>query len=107
MAEAAYDVRTIEIAEGAEDLHPERLVAFVELGLEKIDQHVPLAWMQRVLPKLNDGPGRGVGWLCHGWPCEQRKKGENEGDANRVSHTDPRTVTSPGPILRLGAVLSP
>jgi hypothetical protein len=48
-------IRTIEIAKLAEDRHPCRLLPFDEFPLEKLDQHVPLSRVQRVLAKLDDG----------------------------------------------------
>ena len=36
------------------ELHPERFLRFDKFPVEQIDQHIPLPWMQRVLPQFND-----------------------------------------------------
>jgi hypothetical protein len=38
----------------SDDLHPERFLRFDKFPVEKIDQHIPLSRMQRVLPQLNE-----------------------------------------------------
>src|SRR6267142_6830668 len=44
----------VQVPELADDLHPERLLRFDKFPVEKIDQHIPLPRIQRVLPQLND-----------------------------------------------------
>jgi hypothetical protein len=50
-------VGLIEVAELADDLHPDGFLTLDEFGLEQIDQHIPLARMERVLPEFDDGQG--------------------------------------------------
>ena len=44
----------IQVPELTDDLHPERFLRFDKFPVEQIDQHIPLPWMHRVLPQLND-----------------------------------------------------
>src|SRR5207302_3008269 len=44
----------IQVPELTDDLHPERFLRFDKFPVEQIDQHIPLPWMQRVLPQLNN-----------------------------------------------------
>jgi hypothetical protein len=37
----------------ADHRHPEGLLALDELAIEEFDQHIALAWMERVLAKLD------------------------------------------------------
>src|SRR5438552_18611303 len=44
----------IQVSELTDDLHPQRFLRFDKFPVEQIDQYIPLPWMQRVLPQLND-----------------------------------------------------
>jgi hypothetical protein len=48
-------VSIIEIAELADDLHPDSLLRLDEFPVEEIDQYVPFSGVQSVLSELNDG----------------------------------------------------
>jgi hypothetical protein len=48
-------VRIIEIAELADDFHPDSLLRLHEFPIEQIDQYVPFSGVQSVLSELNDG----------------------------------------------------
>src|SRR4051812_35430610 len=54
-------VRPIKIAKRADELDADGFLRFDELALEKLDQHVALARVQRVLAKLEHG---GLHRLC-------------------------------------------
>jgi hypothetical protein len=46
-------VRAIEVPELPEQLHADRLLRFDQGPVEELDQHLPLARVQRVLAKLD------------------------------------------------------
>jgi hypothetical protein len=62
-------VEIVEVAELADDLHPVLLLRLHEMGVEEVDQVVPAAGVERVLPKLDDR--RHAGILPDHWPCEK------------------------------------
>jgi hypothetical protein len=45
-------VRAVQVAELADDPHAVSLLALDEMAVEDVDQHVPFAWMQRVLTQF-------------------------------------------------------
>jgi hypothetical protein len=54
-----------QIAELADDFHPERFLRFDKFPVEQIDQQMPHSRMKRVLPQLNDRAAN-LFWLCVG-----------------------------------------
>jgi hypothetical protein len=47
-------VGVVQVAELSQDRHADRLLGLDELPVEEIDQHLPPAGMQRVLPQFDD-----------------------------------------------------
>ncbi len=58
-------IGAVEVAELADDLHPDGFLRLDELGVEQLDEHVPLAGPKRVLAQLDDGHGQ---MLPGRWP---------------------------------------
>src|SRR5438874_11874089 len=58
----------IQVPELTDDLHPERFLRLDKFPVEQVDQHIPLPWMQRVLPQLNNRTAslwRLLVWIFH------------------------------------------
>jgi hypothetical protein len=47
-------IGVVQVAELSQDGHTERLLGLDELPVEEVDQHVPLAGVQRVLTQFDD-----------------------------------------------------
>ena len=47
----------VEVAKLADDRHPDGFLRLDELGVEQVDEHVPLAGPKRVLAQLDEGHG--------------------------------------------------
>ncbi len=75
----------VEVAEGADHLHPERFLRLDEVVLEEVDQGITLAVMQRVLPEFDDR----ISCRVHGQPREAAAPASAEPPFEIVSRSNP------------------
>src|SRR5581483_149259 len=81
-------VGVVEVAEGAEDAHPQRLLALDELPVEELHQRFTRARSQRVAAELDDARPAG-GSVAHG-----RRARTSTSIASRSPSTGRRTCSA-------------